>query len=54
MCNIPSFYIEFGIKKLVLFVLIEISEGIKTFQAYLKDLLEKLFQTFYYYLKELF
>jgi hypothetical protein len=37
-----------------LFVLIEISEGIKTFWVYLKDLLEKLFQTFYYSLKNSF
>jgi hypothetical protein len=32
-------------------VLIEISQGFKSFRVYLKDLLEKLFQTFYYSLK---
>jgi penicillin-binding protein-related factor A (putative recombinase) len=41
-------------KKIVLFVLIEFSQGIKTFLVHLKALLEKLFQTFYYSLKELF
>jgi hypothetical protein len=35
-------------------MLIEISQGIKTFCAYLKDLLEKVFQTFYYSLKNYF
>jgi hypothetical protein len=35
-------------------VFIEISQGIKTFWVYLKALLEKLFQTFYYFLKNLY
>jgi hypothetical protein len=30
-CSIPSFCFKFWNKKIVLFVLIEISEGIKTF-----------------------
>jgi hypothetical protein len=37
-----------------MFVSVEISQGIKTFWVYTKDLLEKLFQTFYYSLAELF
>jgi hypothetical protein len=37
-----------------MFVLIEISQGIKTFLLYSKALLEKPFQTFYYSLKNYF
>jgi hypothetical protein len=53
-CNIPSFYIKFWNKKINLFVLIEISQGIKTFWVYLEVLLEKLFRTFYYSLNNSF
>jgi hypothetical protein len=30
-CNIPSIVSNFGIKKIILFVLVEISQGFKTF-----------------------
>jgi hypothetical protein len=39
-------FTSFGIKKIVLFAWIEFSQGLKTFLVYIKDLLEKLFQTF--------
>jgi hypothetical protein len=51
----PSFfiasYIKFWNKNLFFFVLIQILQGFKTFCVYLKALLEKLFQTCYFPLK---
>jgi hypothetical protein len=53
VCNIPSFYQIFG-KKIVLFVLCEKSQGIKTFCVYIKEMLQKLFQTFLCCLRNFF